>query len=461
MFETQNDPLSVADFIAKINVSLLSYRGRVQGEVTSVTKNHPTTIFFTIKDAEADAVLDCVIFKFNYTNCGVDIEVGDELIITGAPEIYAPRGKFSFKAQTVEYAGEGALKKSYEELKKKLTEEGLLAESRKRPLPQFPRKIGVITSTRSGVVIQDFSSNLGRYGFQVTVVDSRVEGKDAIHEILASLKTLEKEDIEVLVIMRGGGSWESLQPFNTESVVRAVANFKCPVLTGIGHDVDVTLTQLVADVGGSTPTAVAEALNESWDTLTNAIESSEAIIRGRFERYLLETRNLIEGRGNRITRSYENQLSTATDSLNHQSTKTFAFFVDLERKITRASTALQSVMGRLKASIQERARTVHMSSLSTLRFSRKIVRDSETLLSESMSAISGGQKDIMHITGNALINIEKNIQRLNPERNLKLGYSLSYVNGNLVRSTKDVSVGDMTEIHLSDGTFTSEVKEVE
>ena len=106
------------------------------------------------------------------------------------------------KVQTIEYAGEGALKKSYDTLRQKLSEEGLLASDRKRQLPLYPRKIGVITS-RSGVVIQDFSANLGRYGYEVTMVDSRVEGKDAIHELLSALRTLAKRDIEVLVIMRG------------------------------------------------------------------------------------------------------------------------------------------------------------------------------------------------------------------------------------------------------------------
>src|SRR5690606_21329399 len=113
-----------------------------------------------------------------------------------------------------------------------------------------------------------------------------------IHEILASIKTLSKEDIDVLVIMRGGGSWESLQAFNTESVVRAISGFKCPVLTGIGHDVDVTLSELVADVGASTPTAVAETLNETWDTLTSSFDTAQAKVLSTFSRSLSNTSSL-------------------------------------------------------------------------------------------------------------------------------------------------------------------------
>lgn len=280
---TPEDPISVSNFLSQINDTLSSHRGRIQGEVTSISFSSVKAVYFTIKDKEADAVLSCLIWKSTYNFNGLDLEVGDEVIVTGTPEIYAPRGSFTLKTQTIEYAGEGALKKAYDELKKKLADEGLLDESLKRSLPLFPKKIGVITS-KIGVVIQDFTSNIGRYGFQITTIDSRVEGKDAIHELLRSLKTMAKQDIEVLVIMRGGGSWESLQPFNTESVVRAVAKFKCPVLTGIGHDTDVTLVQMVADVGVSTPAAVAEALNESWDSALAAVELSERKIVGALHR---------------------------------------------------------------------------------------------------------------------------------------------------------------------------------
>lgn len=200
------EPQSVLDFLTGVNAALISHRGRVEGEVTSVNNKYEKVIYFSIKDLEKEALLECIIWRSTYDQNGVSIKQGDKIIITGVPEIFARNGKFSFKTQTIEYAGEGALKKSYDELKRKLEVEGLLAVDRKRALPDYPKKIGVITS-RSGVVIQDFNSNLGRYGFDITMVDSRVEGKDAIHELLAALKTMSKQDIEVLVIMRGGGSW--------------------------------------------------------------------------------------------------------------------------------------------------------------------------------------------------------------------------------------------------------------
>jgi len=461
-FTTNNNSsniLSVSDFLEKINASLLSYSGRIQGEVTSISKNYPRAIYFTIKDSEEEALLNCIIWRSVYEQNGVDLEVGDEIIVTGTPEVYPRNGRFSLKTQTIEYAGEGALKKAYEKLKEKLTKEGLFAVEEKRNLPEYPNKIGVITS-KAGVVMQDFSSNLGRYGFKVTTIDSRVEGKDAIHEILASIKTFEKEDIEVLVIMRGGGSWESLQPFNTESVVRAIANFKCPVLTGIGHDVDVTLTELAADIGESTPTSVAEALNESWDTLINSVESSETRIIGLFLNILSGITSTIESNSNFVFRSFQTTLATSNKKLSTRASKTHSFFISLERKVNRANTALQSVIGRMKSSIRERKRYLKETPIKITRFSKSYLGTIRESLSEATTQITSGQKNIIKALVNSLSTIEKNIKLADPGRNLKLGYSLSYTKGRLIRSINDISVGDETETHLTDGKFTSEIKNV-
>jgi len=454
-----SDTVSVSDFLEQINASLLSHHGRIQGEVTSVSRNYPRAIYFTIKDIEKEALLNCIIWRSVYERNGVNLEVGDEIIIAGTPEVYPNNGKFSLKTQTIEYAGEGALKKAYEALKEKLSKQGLFTPEKKRDLPKYPNKIGVITS-KAGVVMQDFSSNLGRYGFKVTTIDSRVEGKDAIHEILASIKTFEKEDIEVLVIMRGGGSWESLQPFNTESVVRAIANFKCPVLTGIGHDVDVTLAELVADVGESTPTAVAEALNESWDTLIDSIVSLEAKVMGTFKNLLVNVISAINNNSNSALRSFQTTLAIFDQSLSAKASRIRSLFIGLERRMNKVRTALQSVIGEMKSSIREKNRYLQITPSKIVRFSKSCLSAAKTHLSTIAIQIGSDQKNIIKILTNELDAIEKSIKLVNPERNLKLGYSLSYSNGKLIRSVRDISVNDEVETHLSDGEFTSGVKNV-
>jgi exodeoxyribonuclease VII large subunit len=185
----------------------------------------------------------------------------------------------------VELVGDGALKMAYDKLKAKLEAEGLFAETRKRKIPEYPQKIGVITS-KSGAVINDFLTNIGKFGYEILFVDSKVEGQDAVKDLLQALETLKKKEIDVLVMMRGGGSLESFQAFNNEVLVRAVAAFPVPVLTGIGHEKDEPLVALVSDKKVSTPTAVANLLNRSWIEALSTVRLSEEKIITQFQSVL-------------------------------------------------------------------------------------------------------------------------------------------------------------------------------
>ncbi|MFA6364892.1 MAG: exodeoxyribonuclease VII large subunit [Candidatus Paceibacterota bacterium] len=260
----EEKPLTVSEYIELLNTALAREEVRLVGEAAEI-KSYPSGhVYFSLKDEKANAVMNCVIWKGNYARCGVVIEAGMRVVLTGIPSVYAPTGRFSFVASMVELQGEGALKKAYDELKKKLESEGLFAVERKRALPELPHRIGVVTS-REGAVIHDFINNLGHFGFEVSLVDSRVEGQQAVTPLLQAIRTLKKKDIEALVVIRGGGSFESLQAFNNEMLVRELVNFPVPVIAGIGHDKDVPLAALVADYMVSTPTAAAHLLNESWE----------------------------------------------------------------------------------------------------------------------------------------------------------------------------------------------------
>lgn len=452
-------PIGVADFLLGINATLSRQYARIEGEVTSVKDSYATAIYFTIKDTAREALLNCVIWRTTYNQNGVQLKEGDTIIVSGVPEIYAARGTFSVKVQTIEYAGEGALKKSYDALRAKLTAEGLLSSERKRLLPAYPKRIGVITS-RSGVVIQDFNSNLGRYGFKTVMVDSRVEGKDAIHEILAALKTMSKVEIDVLVIMRGGGSWESLQAFNTESVVRAIAGFKSPVLTGIGHDVDVTLAELVADRGASTPTAVAEVLNETWDTLVSSLDAAESKIRYAYERRLAVVQRVLDTESSKLLRTYDRVLTGSELQLNRVSVTVQGYFRNLEKTIREASMTFERVMGAMRAQVKEskgRITTAQHILIKEFRstlgtFAKEIrVSAQQVLVAEGRTIKSMAQ---------SLASLEQGITLSDPSRNLKLGYSLSYVNGKLVRGVGQLQLGDTIETRLDDGSYTANITKI-
>lgn len=262
---------TVAEYIELVNIALKREEVRLVGEVSSVKLAASGHVYFTIKDAKADASLDCVVWRTTYRECGVELTVGMEVILVGHPQIYAPRGSFSFIANSVELHGEGALKKAYDALKKKLSEEGVFAPGRKRALPDLPRRIGIITSLK-GAVIHDFTTNLGKFGLELFCADARVEGQQAVGSLIEAVQLLKKQPIDVLVIIRGGGSLESLQGFNNEALIREIIDFPVPVIAGIGHDQDVPLLALAADHMTSTPTAAAHVISEPWRNAYNKIE---------------------------------------------------------------------------------------------------------------------------------------------------------------------------------------------
>ncbi len=272
-------PLSVSQFIAAVNERLRDLDVSIMGEVSRVSSPPSGHIYFSLKDEKADSVIDCVVWKSQYEMLGIRLETGMRIVAVGHADVYAPTGKLSFKARAIELTGEGILKKRYEELKKKLAAEGLFDEERKRPIPEYPQRIGVITS-RNGAVIHDILNNLGRFGFKVQLADARVEGPEAVGSLLAAFRAFRELPIDVLIIARGGGSMESLQAFDNEQLVREIAAFPVPVIAGIGHHQDVPLTALAADVYASTPTAVANLLNRSWTEASFRVGNSSERIFG-------------------------------------------------------------------------------------------------------------------------------------------------------------------------------------
>jgi exodeoxyribonuclease VII large subunit len=264
---------TIAQYIELLNIFFKSQSARIIGEISELKRAASGHVYFSIKDKENPGSLDAIMWARNYQLCGINLEVGMEVILNGHPNVYPNNGRLSFVADTVELVGEGALKKAYDDLRKKLEAEGVFAAARKRVLPDYIQRIGVITSMK-GAVIHDFENNLGKFGFKVNVIDARVEGAQAAPSLLAAIHAMREmvEDegsrgtgIEALVIIRGGGSLESLQAFNNEALVREIVDFPVPVIAGIGHDQDVPLMALAADYMTSTPTAVAHLLSRSWE----------------------------------------------------------------------------------------------------------------------------------------------------------------------------------------------------
>jgi len=273
----EKSTFSVSAYLDILNTLLSSCKTKVAGEVSELKKASSGHVYFSLKDKKDGSVLNCVIWSSVYKFCGVELKEGIEIKAFGFADIYKQTGRITFKCSSIELMGEGELKKQYEELKKKLEKQGLFDESRKKDIPQFPCNIGVITS-KEGAVINDFLNNLGQYGFKIKLVDSRVEGIEAVKDLLRALKTIKGEKLDCLVIMRGGGSLESFLAFNNEILIKEASKLEVPLIVAIGHDKDVPLLALAADKMVSTPTAAANLLNQSWQGLEWEIKEKEAII---------------------------------------------------------------------------------------------------------------------------------------------------------------------------------------
>lgn len=405
---------SVSQYLDTLNDKLFEARAIVQGEVSSLSFRNGHA-YFAVKDKTDESLLNCFMWANNYALSGVELQEGLEVLIHGVPEIYKPYGKLSFKTELVELVGEGALKKAYEELKKRLEQEGLFDDARKRPIPDFPHRIGLITS-RDGAVINDFMSNIGQFGYEIIFMDSRVEGAMAINDLLKAVDYFSDKDIDLLVIIRGGGSLESLQAFNNENLVRRIANFPKPVICGIGHDKDEPLANFVADLKCSTPSIVASSINKSWDRAKDQLSILERTLLFYFEEKLTEKIRFIENK----TFQFENFYR-----------EIFQRFESARQKIKFGGEKISQTFSHLKYSLNGSAKNLKIIFENTL--SR---------------------------TGKELENFEKIIRRNNPERQLELGYSLIKINGKLLRSVEEAKTGDKIVAVVKDGELESKIEKI-
>ncbi len=390
--EKKLEPIfSVSEYIEFLNINLRKIGvAKIMGEITKFTISTNGHVYFSIKDKSGAGVLECIIWKNNYALCGVKLEEGIEVILSGYPDVYPQTGRLSFKAQTIELKGEGALKKAYEELKNKLEKEGSFAEERKKKIPAFPERIGIITS-KQGAVIHDFLSNIGKHGFRIQMIDSRVEGQEAIKDLLSAIRTFRQKDIDVLVVIKGGGSLESMMPFNNELLVREIANFPTPVLVGIGHDKDEPLATMAADVAVSTPTAAANVLNESWNQALFLVEKNEVFIFSAFEDSLNGANSII----NDSISSFKNALTNVKISLKH---------------------LLNNILDNFEGMIEK--------------------------------------------VGHLIESCEETVKNNNPERQLKLGYSIASISEKIVRKIGDVKTGQDMDVRVVNGLISSKVKNI-
>ena len=428
-----NDTVTVTEFVSMLDTMLRTHfrSVRVQGEVVGFKRNASGHAYFEIKDKES--VLRCMVFSSRYEIAGVTLTDGMEIVVTGYPNYHKQYG-FGFVGTMVELFGEGALKKAYDDLKKKLDMEGLLAVEKKRAIPHLPQRIGLITS-RTGAAIGDFMMNIGSYGYTIVFHQSRVEGAQAADDLIGALTEMAQQNIDVLVIVRGGGSLESLQAFNNERVVRMIAEFPVPVVAGVGHEQDETLSTLVADHGVSTPTAAARVVRESWDQCGEYIRDKEQFIMHAYDKMLrAQYENIAENE-----KYFKDQLE-----------KIVAHAHELFHRFTISVQRIEKgIYGRRALLITRQQQMVHIykDMINTV----YAMIDVSRIISIFQKGVS---QRVQHIRF-----LEKTIMQYDPQRQLILGYSIVRdQNGKIIRKKNEVQAGDRMDIQVSDGVISADVK---
>lgn len=292
-------PLSVSEAIQQAKNSLESLTVVLVGEVSEVNaKAGYKAVYFTVKDA--GAALPCMMWLNRYRQAGVELAVGQRVELTGRFTLYAPKGRMNFDVFSLSVAGEGDLRRRVAQLARSLQDEGLMGPERKRAVSRMYEHIGLVTSPRGDAVHDVMRTMRRRFPItRISLAGVPVEGAHAAAGMAEALSACAAAGCEAVLLVRGGGSFEDLMPFNDEGLARAIAACPVPVITGIGHEPDTTIADMVADVRASTPTAAAERVTPDGDALGRELDSRALLMGRAVERLAARLETGLEALGSR------------------------------------------------------------------------------------------------------------------------------------------------------------------
>lgn len=411
------------------------------GQVSNFRKR-PTHQYFSLKDEKA--VIQATIWSGMYKKLGFELEEGMKVNVIGRVQLYEPSGSYSIVIEKAEPDGIGALAVQFEQLKKKLGEEGFFQDKFKQSLPQFPKKIGVVTSP-SGAVIRDIITTVSRRfpGVDILLYPTKVQGEGAAAEVAANIRRAnEREDLDVLIIGRGGGSIEDLWAFNEEVVVRAIFESQLPIISSVGHETDTTLADFVADRRAATPTAAAE--------LATPVTK-------------LDLLGYLSQQQNRLSNAATNRLSYQRERLHKLASS--VVFRQPERLYDGYLQKLDQLILRLKQKIREyyseevqqvkilRHRLEALSPLRQVQRYQEQVYQQERLLRSNMAVIYDHKVAEVKRLSDALL-------MLDTSRIVARGYAIIQKNEKVIESSQDIKEKDQLTLLMRDGQVKVEVKDV-
>ncbi len=364
----------------------------VRGEISN-WKIYRSGVFFDLKDETS--VISCTMWGNSLYGLKFDPKEGDEVLATGSVTVYAPRGRYSLRVDSMEQYGKGNLLLELEKLKRKLYEEGLFDESRKREIAEFPQNIGIIVGKDSAAEA-DLRRNIVRRWplVKLHIYYSLVQGSDAPKDLLRAFNRAQEDDLDTLIIARGGGSIEDLWAFNDETLARAVATSKMPVISAIGHEIDFTLIDYVADKRVSTPTAAAELATPNIEEVGASLMDTEE----------------------RLHTGMSSYLGTLKEKVRNLSER--PFFINPASQYLKTKVEVEGYNARLNNAI-------------------KVCIDAKL---------------------NSIKTLEKELDALNPYKVLQRGYTLTETeDGKVVKSIKDIKPGQKIKTKMKDGIIVSTV----
>lgn len=397
-------PLTVSQLTAQIEraiQSALPATVHVRGEVSNLNLHHASGhLYFTLKDSAA--CIDCVMFRSDVARLKFMPADGVELLVSGRVAVYPQRGRYQLYVSALWPVGRGALELAFEQLCRKLKAEGLFDASRKKPLPRYPRRIALVTS-RSTAALHDILKVLKRFPWiRLHLYDVPVQGEGAAEQIAQALRHLNLRaadigGIDLIILARGGGSLEDLWAFNEEVVARAVAESGIPIITGIGHEVDISVADLVADYHAHTPTEAAQVATSNWRTVAEQLQAAGVRLRRGLRTIARDARQRL------LAVERHEFFRRPTDRINQ-----------------------------FRQLLDERQRSLQL------------------LISSRLKAASA-----------RLEHFDRHLQAVSPQAVLRRGYSITTraTDGSILRSARDVRAGERLITRLADGTVRSIVED--
>ena len=411
------------------------------GQVSNFRKR-PTHQYFSLKDDHA--VIQATIWSGIYQKLGFDLEEGMKINVIGRVQVYEPSGSYSIIIEKAEPDGVGALAIQFEQLKKKLTEEGLFQERFKQALPQFSKRIGVVTS-RSGAVIRDIITTVSRRfpGVDILLYPTKVQGEGSAEEIARNIaRANQRDDLDLLIIGRGGGSIEDLWAFNEEIVVRAIFESRLPIISSVGHETDVTLADFVADRRAATPTAAAELATPvtKLDVLAH--------LQNQEKRMATAVRNVLSKKQESLKKCSQSVIFRQPERLYD------GYLQRLDQLQLRLKQSLRTRISDNKQVVQARThRLVQLSPVTKIQRYQDRLGQLDKLLRSQMALVYDAKVAEVKRLSEALL-------MLDTSRIVARGYAIVKKEESVVDSVESLKKKDQVTLLMRDGQVELEVKDV-